>query len=835
MRANTWSLDTEKKLEHRQSLLEMEQGNDACQRNPCTEKEGVRYTLQQYRDDRFEANVREVIMERTAVNTEYFASDSFSAAGNPRRRAVLRETSMPSAFEYVNYNMPETVPQEVVARRQIARDMADPGIYSDGPRVADIAHQPPRHAILSLPAAVPRSSREVLKTRDRAMAADENVAPLPRPYLPRGVIDAYGEPYQYSRRQEGRAAMACQIRHEGSALLQASKDLQQSLGTATADRNPNRIGLSEVQAAADILRASDTDLDIGQNGIFRTLQNLRQNWYPEERIMNETHIGGLVFQLRNCANAEVAQLARDLLQEWRDEIRVANGRRKTADTAGQDPFMDEGPEDNSHTVSRETWDNAIHDRQMAAHDYNTAVSREIRAVEQRRRRKVQRQQDEQDFADLRLHVQRRDAALAARRPVTDEDTNPNSDAAVTSPRGGSRARGNHDEDEAGSERDPDSTITDPADGSMPSGNQNFEILEADPSPERPQCSPGNNALRERPEDVPIQSIELIGPVGPCHECPDFPGTYHHFCVDNPQCVNLPARPSSERTSPSYGPSQSPQPLRQTAEQRAQVGQAALVRLLESARASVVQPTGNTLLNFPGDNIDLGRTGLDDTQFLVNYPVTNPANVPEGLEDPFIISDPNRGLGIKAFVRRDLTVGSNELSPTQGRKPRAQRDGTPTVLISRSSASPPPTASSIDDAQARIPRPTWADYSASASAQLLQELENRRTSPASGPRTGKDDMIRMLMTQDAFGNRGNGAPSGLNSGVVKSDSRGSSRVSPLNLDLRHGAEPVAKAPSSADALSSRSGLRSGSKRPSPSSSDEPLFKRLRKRNGLPKPA
>ena len=78
---------------------------------------------------------------------------------------MLRETSMPSAFEYVNYNMPETVPQEVVAGRQVARDMADPGIYSGGPRVTDIIHQPPRHAMLSPSEPTQRSSRSAIKSR----------------------------------------------------------------------------------------------------------------------------------------------------------------------------------------------------------------------------------------------------------------------------------------------------------------------------------------------------------------------------------------------------------------------------------------------------------------------------------------------------------------------------------------------------------------------------------------------------------------------------------------------------------------------------------------------
>ena len=59
---------------------------------------------------------------------------------------------------------------------------------------------------------------------------------------------------------------------------------------------------------------------------------------------------------------------------------------------------------------------------------------------------------------------------------------------------------------------------------MPSGNQNFDIAEVDPSPERPQRSPENNALRARPEDVPLQSVEVDATAGLCHECPIFAGT-----------------------------------------------------------------------------------------------------------------------------------------------------------------------------------------------------------------------------------------------------------------------------------------------------------------------
>lgn len=760
----------------------MEEGNNDGRPELPTKYGGIRYTLETYRDERVEANVRRLAMERTATGVENLAvAPDSTSAESPRRRAVLRETSMPSSFEYVNYNMPETVPQEVVQRRQVARDMADPGIRSDGHRITDIVHLPPRHATLS-PPAIQRSSRDLLLSRDRAMVADETLAPLPRPYVPRGLVDANCEPYQYERGRNKRDTLRAQIRSEGAEIRQASRDLQKNLGTATADTGPKSMDLAEVQAAADILVASDTDLNIGRNEILATLQGLQQNWYPNELVLGATRIFRPMLKLRTYPNEEVAQLAKDLIKEWRETIRVVNGRRPTM--AREDPFVDEEAENYGRTIPRQTWDNAIRDKQAAARDFNNAASAETRAAEQRRRNKVQHQRQDREDEDLRLHMQ---------RLRSNGKTYPNSNIAGADPKEGGNTRENG--------RNTDFAFTDPNADPVLTSNQNFEIAEVDPSPERPQRGPGNNVLRERPEDMPVQSIEVDGPAGLCHECPDFPRTYHHICMGNPQCDNLRARtrPARERTSPSYGPSQIPQPAGHTTDEMIREAHEAISRLQETARSRAVI-----------------------------RPVTNPANVPEGMDDPFTPTERrNGGLGIKKFGGI-LGQGTDELSPSKGRMPQAQRKTTPTVPNT-----PVRGASPTGAGQAPIPRPTWADYAASTSTELLHELQDRQSSPVSGAGIGKDGLIRMLMTQDASGNRGYGAPSGLNTGVARNGSQGSNGVSPLNLDFSEFTGPAERASHCASAPSSRAGAHTGNKRPSPSSTDEPLVKRLRGSNGVPK--
>lgn len=51
-----------------------------------------------------------------------------------------------SAFDYVFYPFPETRAHELVQHEQISREMAQPGIISDGPRPMYLLDRPPRHA-----------------------------------------------------------------------------------------------------------------------------------------------------------------------------------------------------------------------------------------------------------------------------------------------------------------------------------------------------------------------------------------------------------------------------------------------------------------------------------------------------------------------------------------------------------------------------------------------------------------------------------------------------------------------------------------------------------------
>jgi hypothetical protein len=768
------------KPRHRLLLLEMVPRKEKGRADPHPKDGGPRYTLETYRDDRVEANVRRIVMERTAPGAENLASapDSLPATQSPRRRAVLRETSMPSAFEYVNYNMPETVPQEVVAGRQVARDMADPGIFSGGPRITDIIHQPPRHAMLSPSVPVQRSSRELSLSRDRATAEDENLAPLPRPYVPRGLVDAFCEPYQHG----AGTAFRKETRSEGDGIRPAGGDLQKNLGTATRVANPNKIDFAEVQAAANVLKESDTNLTIGRNEILTTLKDLQRNWYPEESILNKTGLSQQVIRLTQYANREVARLARDMMEEWREIIRVAEGRSPIV--VGPDPFVDEGSERYGRIISSQAWDEILRNRQLASEDYNNATTAEIRAAKQRK------------LGD------------------------------AGSPELVQGGRNNR--------RNTDSTITDPdadadADAdAMPSGNQSFVIAEVDPSPERPQRSPENNALRARPEDMPLQSVETDATAGLCHECPIFAGTYHHICEGNPQCANLQARATVQRTSPRYGPSRSPQGARRATAEI--LRDEALGRLRATAR-----------FNSASANTGAARNGSADSQRVVTRPVRNPPQVPEGMNDPFASrNDSNRGLGISGFNGRDLGR-TNEVSPSQGRK--VQLEGIPTVQVSRTPDTTPPRGGN-----AASPRPRKADYEASTIAELVAELKARGASSGSPASFGKASVITMLMTQDALGNRGNGAPSGLNYGVANTQivansqpgvantqdvantqtSAGSS-ISLLDLHSSQAAEPVRER-TSARTSPSGSAARAGNKRLASPSNDEPVGKRLRSSRG-----
>ncbi|EXJ95854.1 hypothetical protein A1O1_00979 [Capronia coronata CBS 617.96] len=70
-------------------------------------------------------------------HTSYGARQSF-----PHPEGVNRR----SAFDYVWYPFPETRAHEVAQNEQITREMAEPGMYSDGPRAAFLVNRPPRHA-----------------------------------------------------------------------------------------------------------------------------------------------------------------------------------------------------------------------------------------------------------------------------------------------------------------------------------------------------------------------------------------------------------------------------------------------------------------------------------------------------------------------------------------------------------------------------------------------------------------------------------------------------------------------------------------------------------------
>ncbi|KIW96633.1 uncharacterized protein Z519_02024 [Cladophialophora bantiana CBS 173.52] len=54
--------------------------------------------------------------------------------------------NMKSAFDYVYYPFPETRAHELVQHEQISREMGQPGMISEGPRVEYLINQPPRHA-----------------------------------------------------------------------------------------------------------------------------------------------------------------------------------------------------------------------------------------------------------------------------------------------------------------------------------------------------------------------------------------------------------------------------------------------------------------------------------------------------------------------------------------------------------------------------------------------------------------------------------------------------------------------------------------------------------------
>lgn len=792
----------------------MQQGSDAGRRGGTTEGTGVRFTLQQYRDDRVRENVRRTLIERTAAGPAYVGPSSTADGENPRRRAVLRETTMRSAFEYVKYNMPETVPQEVVARRQIARDMADPGIYSDGPRESDIIHLPPRHATLAPPAT--RTRRTLLGQHQVGLDGSADAEPLPRPYVPRGIIEAHGEPNQYGGdKQVGRYAMSRRIAREASGLRQASRDLQEALGTNVRRRSSEAMGLIEVDAATyEIQQARDQG---NVDGVLRALRRLHKDWVPDQKVLKETKVGEWVNELKTNANAKIAELATIIDKDWRDYIRVEIGKQAllTAEQRGtEDPFMDEdaNPHLYGQTISRETLDAAIVQKRQAALDYNRAASQAIRQRVQAEKRGVTLQLAdlvEQNLRDIQLRA----AAQAAVEPLSPSGASDHGEATSGTFLGHGKAL----ETVLGAKRgisDSDDTITDPdfdddegdedgndgAGGVMPTGNQDFQILEVDASPERPQDegSPG---------DRPVQSIEVDEHYGLCHECPDFPGTYHHVCApENPACAGLLATPrhgcvNPHEPSPSYGPSGTSRGTPRTSPPLSQDGQAAMNELARTATDYSLDEFGYPLPNFPGDNINLGRTSLHSGERALPppRPSRHPAIVSNSMPDPF--ASPAGPSGPFAIKSRDVQLnGPSSKTPTAG-------------LRLRSRYSPPSLSPSEP-----TPRITKAEYMSWTEEQLLAELIFRGTPPHRG--TTKEVMVIMIMGGDA---------------IHESIERDRRNGMTINAEGEAENPIVLSSSSSGSASSSRSSrasARVGSKRGSPAQeSAGSAAKRLRTKSGV----
>jgi hypothetical protein len=517
----------------------MAQSNRQQQHDRRIRDEDLQSPLQQYYQDRVQANVRRTLTERAASTVGY--PDAPSIQDNPRKAAVLRETAMESAFEYVNYHMPETTCMEIVQGRQIDRDMKDPGIFADGPRVEDIVHLPPRHARLATPAARLRSSRDVLLSRDRQVAAgDLNVESLPRPYVPRGVIDTELEPYPYQHHEKngsGRIERSRLITSQAPELRGASRNLQKKLGTTNPKNNLDNMTVIDVRAAVNRI----IDVETSRDTLLSTPRQLQQNWVPIEGIMLETGIGTWVVTLRGSSDSQIATLATEIDREWREAIRNGGDNRNVQSTGfrpTEDPFTDVDSNLRlfGQTIRSDNLYREVARRRQAGLDYNRAAADALR---QRVR--------EEGWENLC----RRAEQSGAIGNISD------SDATITDP------------DIDNGDDEPHNAGPQGGENPVQTGTDEIIILEDNPSPEREQEN-------RRPEDVPLQSVEQEQGVGPCHACPDFPGTYHHMCApENPQCVNLLA---TDYGSPNYGPSHSPQPLQRTGEQVTQAAVAEANRL-----------------------------------------------------------------------------------------------------------------------------------------------------------------------------------------------------------------------------------------------------------------
>ena len=801
----------------------------------ATQGPGVRYALEQYRDDRVKENVRRLLHERTAAGAAYVSPSSTTEGENPNRRAVLRETTMRSAFEYVNYNMPETVPQEVVARRQIAREMADPGIYSEGPRESDIVHQPPRHATLAPPAARMRSGRDVLLSRDHEAAADNaHVAPLPRPYVPRGIIDSHGEPYQHHRSRVDRMALTRQNTGEVNTLRQASRNLQVLLGTAGPGKSSDGMGLSQVEAAIGDVQKSVTDGKSLKDRnvievIVRTLHSLHANWTPDESILRGAKLGKWVNTLKTHPNPEIAELATNIDKDWRDYIRIEQGNQAvlTANQRGaEDPFVEQGSDLFGQTISCKVLDNAISQKRQAALDYNRDASEAIRQRVKLEKIQAAHEREVQNEENLQEFQARAAAAAATLSSITSQST---SGTSQVNP-GTFLGRGKALETVLGAVSflsDFNATITDPdltccegdghvddgAGGEMPTGNQHFNILEVNPSPERPK-------IEVMQEDMAVQSVESqIDKV--CHECPDYPGTYHHVCVPaNPTCVNQLATSRQDavepnETSSDCRSSQSPLPPRGASPPLSRVGQVAMNELLRTAGDLGVRLTNdiNQALTGPrlGDLISPPRSNSrgHSQSSESAQPIHNPPHVPSGMHDPFTtLSEHKRNFAIKS--RGGIQNGLTSASSTAGRRPGTHQALSTTV--SRS-ASPGRTSS---PPQGR--RTTKLEYNARTYGDLLQELIARGRPPVPG--SSKNSMVILIMGDDAARL------------AINRDRANGANINEKGESLSQIADFHASNSSRSSRSSKRSSGRARSKRASPTTeAAEPVAKRLRTRSGL----
>lgn len=105
-------------------------------------------------DEDYASVVEELISgERDRDSTE---SSYYLSAGPPNSNATTRSLgpieyptpygrNMTVAYDYVYFPFPENRAQEVAESRRISRDLRDPGIISEGPRIEDCINLPPPH------------------------------------------------------------------------------------------------------------------------------------------------------------------------------------------------------------------------------------------------------------------------------------------------------------------------------------------------------------------------------------------------------------------------------------------------------------------------------------------------------------------------------------------------------------------------------------------------------------------------------------------------------------------------------------------------------------------